>query len=532
MNRHGSRFRRTRFYRMLVAGGVFGVALCMTSFGSFLGAVAAEASTSHTLRLAYTYYDQSPDPAVFYGGIADDLELGVYEGLTTYGSSTSKLLPSLATSWEVSPDGLTYTFHLRRGVTFHDGTPFNSKAAKFDWEREIKLGTAPSYMLGDVKSMDTPSPLTFVVHLKQPNSAFLSYQASPYGPKFVSPTAVKAHLGSNYGQTWLLTHDAGTGPYELKSASQTGGYVLTAYPKYWGHHPYYTTVDISIVPNVTTEELEFEHGQIDLLTSGLNATDLAKLESEHKYNVETFPVFSEMYASLNPSRNNIFSDRAIRLAVDRAINKKLLVADSYGKLATQENAFYPAGELPAGMGDDTVSYDPSVLKKLLAGSRLSKKIVVMENAGGGVQNEVAELVQAQLEADGVDATLRVYTAAVAATLYEHPNQQPDIYVGSATPDTASPAAWAQTYIMKGAPLNRSSVDVPAADSDIKRGLAATTPARQNYYFAQAAKQYLGSGETFPIGAINLVAVAQPRITHIVHNYADPTGIVLDQLSAE
>ena len=532
MKRLNRRFRRTRIRRSLTAVGALAATTALGALGMPAGAFTGEASAaaSHTLHLAYTNVDQSPDPAIFYGGIGDDVEFGLYEGLTTYGQNSSKLLPSLAESWTVSPDGLTYTFHLRPGVTFHDGTPFNSAAAKFSWQRDLKISSAPSYMLDDIKSMDTPSPLTFVVHMKKPNSAFLSYQASPFGPKFVSPTTVKAHLGKDEGQTWLDTHDAGTGPYVLKSLSPTAGYVLQAYPKYWGHEPYYTTVDISIVPNETTEELEFERGQIDLISNGLNATDLTKLSSEHKYNIQVFPDFEEMYVSLNPSRKNIVSDKAIRLALQQAINKKLVVAQTYGKTGTQENAFYPAKELPVNLGDDNLGYDPSALPKLLTKTHLSKNIVIMEQAGGTVQNEVAELVQAELQAAGVDATLRVYQPAVAAALAQHPNQQPDVKVGAAFPDTSSPAAWATTYIMKTAPLNQTSVNVPAADADILRGEAATTTAKQDSYFAKAAEEYMASGQVFPVGEVNSVVVARPGIGHIVHNISDPTGIVLSRLS--
>ncbi|MBO0691279.1 MAG: hypothetical protein J2P58_00145 [Acidimicrobiaceae bacterium] len=532
MKRPDRRFRHTRLGRILTSAGALGVATALGTTGLGAGAFTAEASAaaSHTLHLAYTNVDQSPDPAIFYGGIGDDVELGLYEGLTTYGQNSSKLLPSLAKSWTISPDGLTYTFHLQPDVTFHDGTPWNSAAAKYSWQRDIKIANAPEYMLSDIQSMDTPGPLTFVVHMKKPNSAFLSYQASPFGPKFVSPTTVKAHLGKDNGQSWLATHDAGTGPYVLKSLSPTAGYVLQAYPKYWGHKPYYTTVDISIVPNETTEELELEHGQIDLISNGLNATDLAKLASEHKYNIQVFPDFDEMYVSINPSRDNILSDRAIRLALQQAIDKKLVIRQTYGKAGTQENAFYPAKELPGGMGDDTLGYHPSVLPKLLGKTHLSKNIVIMEQAGGTVQNEVAELVQAELQAAGVHATLRVYPPAVASALAQHPNQQPDIKVGAAFPDTSSPAAWATTYIMKTAPLNQTSVNVPAGDADINRGQAATTTAKQNFYFARAAQEYMASGQVFPIGEVNSVVVARSGIGHIVHNISDPTGIVLSQLS--
>jgi len=491
-------------------------------------AAAGATGASRTLRLAFTQIDQSPDPAIWYGGLGNPVELGLYEGLTKYGQNNGNVEPDLATSWTISPDGLTYTFHLRPGVTFHDGTPFNSAAAMYSWRRDIKIASAPEYMLTDVKSMDAPDPMTFVVHLKTRNSAFLDYQASPYAPKFVSPTTVKAHLGKDDGQTWLATHDAGTGPYVLTSLSPTTGYVMQSYPKYWGHKPYYTTVDINIVPNETTEELELQRGQLDMVTDGLSAQDLAKFSHESNLREWEFPAIDEMYVAMNPTRNNILSDPAIRRAVDRAINKKLIVAQTYGPAARVSSSFYPFGELPEGLGQDTQSYDPSVLQKLLSKTHLSKHIVIAEISGGGVTSQVSELIQAELQADGVDATIRTYTGVVYNALPQHPRDQPDMVVVASNPDDSSPAAWAQTYFLHKAPLNTVSLNVPAADAAINAGLQSTSPEQVTADYVRAAKDYMAAGEVFPIADVNSSVVAQASIKHIVHDVADPYGIVLDE----
>ncbi|MBO0691278.1 MAG: hypothetical protein J2P58_00140 [Acidimicrobiaceae bacterium] len=520
--RHGANRSRRLLRRQ---AGAVGVAGLVGVFGASLPPT-AQAAPGHTLHLAFTQIDQSPDPAIWYGGLGNPVELGLYEGLTKYGQKNGKLLPDLATSWKVSPDGLTYTFRLRPGVTFHDGTPFNSTAAKYSWQRDIKIANAPEYMLTDVKSMATPNPQTFVVHLKTRNSAFLDYQASPYAPKFVSPTTVNAHLGNDDGQTWLATHDAGTGPYVLKSLSPTAGYVMQAYPGYWGHKPYYTSVNIAIVPNETTEELELQRGQLDMVTDGLSAQDLAKLSRESNLKEWEFPAIDEMYVAMNPTRNNIFSDPTIRRAVDQAINKKLIIAQTYGPAAKVSNAFYPFGELPEGLGEDKQSYDPSVLQKALSKTHLSKHIVIAELSGGGVTSQVSELIQAELQAAGVDATIRTYTGVVYNALPQHPKDQPDLVVGATNPDDASPAAWAQTYFLHKAPLNTVSMDVPAADAAVNAGLRSTSPAQATTDYVKAAKEYMAAGEVFPIADVNSSVVARASIKHIVHDVADPYGIVL------
>jgi peptide/nickel transport system substrate-binding protein len=93
----------------------------------------------------------------------------------------------LAEKWEVSPDGLTYTFHLRSGVKFYDGTPFNAQAMKTSFQRRLDVGAAPAYMVQPIASMQTPDATTFVVRLQHPVAPFLHYMASSWAPKPSAP---------------------------------------------------------------------------------------------------------------------------------------------------------------------------------------------------------------------------------------------------------------------------------------------------------------------------------------------------------
>ncbi len=158
-----------------------------------------------------------------------------YQGLLRYAPESTKLEGLLATKWAVSPDGLTYTFTLRDGVKFSDGTPFDSAAAKASFQRRIDMAAGPYYMLADVKDMQTPDPLTFVVTLTKPVAPFLDYLASPYGPLMTSPTAVAEHAADgDHAAAWLASHTAGTVPYELTEAVPASHYTLSASKYYWG----------------------------------------------------------------------------------------------------------------------------------------------------------------------------------------------------------------------------------------------------------------------------------------------------------
>ena len=135
-------------------------------------------ATSHTLRTAFSA-DPSPlDPDTYYEAEGLAVTLSAYDRLVKYGNQTTELQPDLATKWKVSKDGLTYTFTLRSGVKFSDGTAFDAAAAKASLERRIAMKGGPAYMLADVKQITTPSATRLVVELKRPRASFLSLFAA------------------------------------------------------------------------------------------------------------------------------------------------------------------------------------------------------------------------------------------------------------------------------------------------------------------------------------------------------------------
>src|ERR1700733_7981832 len=206
---------------MATAAAVAFASLPLASVIDPAPAAAASSPTSHTLALSFLQDPgQPPDPDVYYAGEGLLLTRNLYEGLVKYQSGTAArvIVPSLATSWKVSNGGATYTLQLRHGVMFHDGTPFTSAAVAPSFARRTAVNGGPAYMVAGVSSIQTPSPYTVVINLSAPNTAFLDYLASSYGPVLESPTALAANAGSDNDQTYPQTHDVGTGPYTLTQA--------------------------------------------------------------------------------------------------------------------------------------------------------------------------------------------------------------------------------------------------------------------------------------------------------------------------
>ena len=189
---------------------------------------AEEVST--TLRLAFPTDMDPPDPDTNYQLHGNQVTEALYEGLLRYSSdNTNEIVGLLAESWEVAEDGMTYTFTLREGLTFADGSPLDAETLKFGFERRFaEAVAAPSgYMLLPVDRYETPDARTFIIHMAYPESAFLTYLASPFSPKAVNPALVAANeVDGDWAVEWMKTNSAGSGPYVIEEFTLGQRYVL------------------------------------------------------------------------------------------------------------------------------------------------------------------------------------------------------------------------------------------------------------------------------------------------------------------
>ena len=151
----------------LTVGGV-GLASLIAACGAGGGSGQSNNGTL-TLRMPFMADMQVPDPDIFYEAEGLQLTNATYEGLAKYQPGTATIVPNLSTGWTVSPDLLTYTFQLRPGVKFHDGTAVDAEAWQKSFERRKVVEGGPGYMVKGVASTAAPNPTTFVVTLTEPN---------------------------------------------------------------------------------------------------------------------------------------------------------------------------------------------------------------------------------------------------------------------------------------------------------------------------------------------------------------------------
>jgi peptide/nickel transport system substrate-binding protein len=381
-----------------------------------------------------------------------------------------EIAPSLATKWTASADNKTFSLELRTGVTFHDGTPFTSAAVKASFDRRLAVNQGPAYMVSGVASVTAPDDSHVVITLKEPDSAFLGYLASAYGPRMMSPTALKEHAGSDHAQTWLLTHDVGTGPYTLTDAVVGTHYALKAYDGYWGPKPYFTSVDIPVHADLSTQQVLFDKGDLAVIMHDLSQSAVQSYLK--KTTVKTYPLPTMMsnFLYVNPTRAFLTTPanrQALLKAIDMDTIHKQVFTDR-GTVATQA---YPAHMLPDGMAPQNFAFDTSALKALVATLPADQKtITVGYDSLSSDHQLVANLLSAQLAPLGLTVKVQGFPTAELYGWAGDAKTAPDLLLYAAWPDAASPYTWLHIATDPGAGLNFLHCSSPEVSGLLADGL--------------------------------------------------------------
>lgn len=482
--------RRTRI--ALAAAAVLPLFALAACSGAGSASTANPAPTNGTLTVGLLGdIGQPPDPDIYYANNGLAIVLNTYEGLVQYANDTDsvEIAPRLATTWDVSSDNTTYTFHLRKGVTFHDGTPFTSAAVQVAFDRRIAVKGGAAYMVQGVKSVQTPDDLTAVVTLDAPNSAFLDYLASPFGPKMESPTALKEHAGSDDAQTWLQTHDAGTGAYTISAADPGTSWTLKRYDGYWGTKSPFTTVKLPIYSDVSALQLAFDRGDVSAVVAALPSSSLSKYEDSTKYASSMLPTLQSALVTLNPSRE-FFSSKEARLAFLQSIDQKSLVKQVLGSRSEPATTLYAKGMIPGGKDEQALTYKPSVMKDYAAGLSKGTSMTIGYASGNTNAQQMANIQAAKLQALGVTATAKSYPTSQVFGWINDPSSGPDAFFdGNNGPDGGSPYMWGHVFWDKSGGINYFGCDVPSVDEKLNQAVATG----DDDLYVSAAKEYAATG---------------------------------------
>ncbi len=247
---------------------------------------AARAADS-TFTLAANWAPNDIDPHSGYDPGSGFVLAGIYEGLIRQvGGDGIELEPLLAESWEPNADAGSWTFHLRPGVTFQDGTPLTAEAARASFVRQMTLNLAPANVLG--RFLSSPEQIVAVdertlrFDLDRPSTTFEAAIAAPFGASIMNVAAAMQHeVDGDLGHTWCQIHadGLGTGPYQLKSFDLESAAVLERYDGYWGGWTgnHFDSVVIRVVAEAETRRELIEQGDIDMVQN-IGLDSVADLE--------------------------------------------------------------------------------------------------------------------------------------------------------------------------------------------------------------------------------------------------------------
>jgi peptide/nickel transport system substrate-binding protein len=493
------------------------------SLASLLAACGASGGSASngtlTLRMPFLEDMQVPDPDIMYQGEGVQVMESAYEGLVRYKAGTSEIIPSLAKSWTISPDLLTYTFTLEPNVKFHDGTIADAAAWIKSFERRHAINQGPAYMVAGVVKTAAPDATTFVVTLKTPNNAFVHYLACPWQPFAVSPTAIaKYATGGDMAQGWLKTNDAGCGPYVLKEFVAGSHYTLEAFPDYWGPAPAFKSVQIEITPSLTTQKLQLGQGELDLVTKGFAIPDVLSYMKNRQFTVvNTFGGVSET-VWLNPS-SGVFADKTLRQAMLTALDRTSIVNTAWGGLTKVQTGMWPDQTLDPTLAPFPNQVDTGPLKALVA-KLPSKKVDLAWGADGGApRQQMAELIQTQLAACAMDVTVRQMAVAEQYDLAnQSPSKRPDVLVASIGGDALHLDTTLRILVRTGAkPLNFYQYSNKTLDALMDEAVKQPTPAKMNAIYQQCSKIILDDAIWIPLCVPPNSTIAHKDISGIEDN---------------
>ncbi len=428
------------------------------------------------------------DPADLNDNASQSAARLMFEGLYNL-DEHMKLQPQLAESYEATEDAKEFTFHLRKGITFHDGTPFNAEAVKFSFDRagnpENHLKRQSLYVMID--HTDVVDNYTVRVVLKYPFGAFVNDIAHP-GALIVSPRAVQ-----QYGKE-VTRHPSGTGPYEFVS--------WTADTLKLKKNEHYWQPGLPKIDSITYRSVPENGARIAMLQAGeaqfiypVPPELIASLQTSPTIQVFDEPSIFTRYIALNNMRKP-FNDVRVRQALNYAVNKEAFIKVVFNGHADPMDSPVPA-LLPFYKKQGFYAYDPAKAKTLLAEAGYPNGFEsTLTGSSDTLAQRGMQFIQQQLAAVGVKINVEPLEAGVlTAKLFnvQKPEDATIIMFYGGWSSSTGDADWGMRpmlYTKSFPPVlaNFAWYSNPTTDAAIEAGLATTDPAKRTDAYAKAQEQ--------------------------------------------
>lgn len=455
---------------------------------------------------------------------SDQVIMMVYEGLLGF-DDAMKIVPRLAERYEVAPDGVTWTFHLRSGVRFHDGTPFDAAAVKANFDRVLDpvANHKRLSLFSMIERVEAVDPATVRIVTKYPFGAFEPTIAH------VSAAIVSPAVATATGKAFGSTADAvsGTGPYRVASWKKDQEIVLARFDGYWAQAGPTREIVYRPIPEAAARVLALESGDVDVI-SRIPATDIPRLEQRPDIAVHKLPGVGAQQFRFNLAKKP-FGDARVRQAISYAINRPAILHNlvasfarpSTSALTSIMRGYTNLGEIP---------YDPDKARALLAAAGFPNgfrtKIATTPRYPMGV--ELAEAVAADLKKVGIEAAIEVYDWATMVQFWAGlpPEKNPqEIFIMGAGASTAD-ADWGLRPIFRTAPTNENNygyysnaefdrvIEAAMRETDAAKRQALYTRAQQIVYLEDPGAVWLFD-TLYSVAARRAVEGVRPQALGVV-----------------
>ena len=489
--------------------------LVVSGLGTMQSVVAQAPVAGGTLTFAAGADPDSLDPQNTQSNPGEQVNRMMYENLVRF-NTKMQIEPALAESWTQSADGLVWTFKLRQGVRFHDGTPFDAKAVKYFFDRVLgdEKPFKASLYTPFVQSAQVVDDHTVRVTLKQSFAAFLFRLAHSAGG-IVSPAA---------HQKWgkdLTLHPVGTGPFKFVEWVKGDRVVLERSDTYWGGRPLLDRVAVKTVREDSARVLMLEAGDADLILN-IPPEDIPRLRKDPRFAIDSIPTARALYVVINVQKKP-FDDVRVRQALNLAVNREAIVKSLFqgnagaisGIVAPLQNGF---AKLPG------YAFDPKKAKELLAQAGVpALKVKLWSPKGRYVKDfELAQAVQQDLAAVGVEAALNTmeWGAYLSATKTAPDQTDRELFLLGWSPSTGE-AQWGIYPLLHSSQLapkgdNRGFFVSKALDDAIDKATTATSDAARLGALREAQQIIIKDAPAIFLISPNMIVGASKKVHGVVN----------------
>lgn len=456
--------------------------------------------------------------------LSDALSHLVFDGLVALDPATGEPVPALAESWEVSDDGTVYTFHLRAGVTWHDGQPFSANDVVFTYQRLLDpVVRSPRYsrLAERVKSVELVDTQTVRITLIRPDASFLPTLGTiGIVPEHVLGTILPQQLVTD---PFGLSSAVGTGPFVFSQWVRGVSLTFRANPAYYRGAPRVPQYTYRVV--ATLEELAegLRDGSIDWAV--VDAARAGQLPPIDGVKVEQFPSYELVVVAfqLDPAKSKLFSDPRIRRALLLGIDRATLVEKVWGDRAQVAEGLQPPASWAAGEPPVRDRYDPAEAQGLLdeagwvpgddgirvqGGQRLRFRLLA--TGSDPSRHAIAELLQQQWRAIGVEVELDLASWAEVRRRATQERDFEALLIGilwDVDPDQS--AVWSSDSFFDG--LNFGHYLNSEVDQLLVEAVATSDRTRRTELYRAVEERLLTDLPVLPLAFPNVVVVRSERL---------------------